>query len=92
MRYLFTKENSNFNSLEIENPAIDVVGLAESNPNIIDINFITLKYSVEINLITQSAKFGLILENVQAESLDFNNEGAKMPAQVLAALNEQFAV
>lgn len=80
------------NNLEIENPTIDIVGLMQGNPNIIDIDFITLLYSVDIILTTDSAKFGMTLENVKAESLNFNNEGAKMPLQVLTALNEQYAV
>lgn len=80
------------NNLEIENPTIEIVGLMQGNPNIIDIDFITLLYSVDIILTTDSAKFGMTLENVKAESLNFNNEGSKMPQQVLTALNEQFAI
>ena len=92
MKYLFTLENSNFNNLEIENPEIEVVGLAEGNPDIVAIDFPTKLYSVSIVLNTPSARYGLILGNVKAESLNFENEGGKMPAQVLAALNEQFGV
>ena len=80
------------NYLEIKDPIIEVNGLSEGNPDITSIDFITLKYSVNIILITGTAKFGMTLDNIQAESLDFNNEGAKMPDQVLTALNEQFAV
>jgi len=80
------------NNLEIENPTIEIVGLNVGNPNIIDINFQTKKYSIEILLlITDGAKFGLVLENVQAESLDWTS-GQNLPLQVLTALNEQFAI
>lgn len=80
------------NNLEITDPTIEVIGLINGNPKVTNIDFLTLMYSVEIKLITTSAKFGMILENVQAESLDFNNEGAKMTVQVLTALNEQYLV
>ena len=49
-------------------------------------------YSVEIKLITETSKFGMILENVQAESLNFNAESSKMSEQVLTSLNEQYLV
>ena len=92
MKYLFTQENSNFNNLELTDPTIEIVGLSVGNPDIIKIDFQNLKYSVNILLITPTAKFGLLLENVQSESLNFENEGAKMPEQVLTALNAQFGV
>lgn len=80
------------NSLEIVNPTIQIKGLNVGNPKVLAIDFITLKYSVDINLITENVNFGMALENVQAESLDFKNDGANMPQQVLTALNEQFAI
>lgn len=92
MKYLFTQENSNFNNLELTDPTIEIVGLSVGNPDIIKIDFQNLKYSVNILLITPTAKFGLLLENVQSESLNFENEGAKIPEQVLTALNAQFGV
>tara|TARA_R110002167_G_scaffold24774_5_gene86667 strand:- start:1339 stop:1620 length:282 start_codon:yes stop_codon:yes gene_type:complete len=92
MKYLFTQENSNFNNLELTDPTIEIVGLSIGNPDIIKIDFNTLRYSLNVLLITPSSKFGLLLGNVQSESLNFESEGAKMPAQVLKALNEQFGV
>lgn len=89
MKYKFSWLNS---GLEITDPTIEIVGLNVGNPNILDIDFITLKYSVEIILITESVRLRVHLENIQAESLDFNNEGAKMPSQVLTALNAQYAI
>lgn len=80
------------NNLEIIDPIIEVVGLVNGNPKITNIDFLTLMYSVEIKLITESSKFGMILENIQAESLNFNAESSKMNEQVLTALNEQFLV
>jgi hypothetical protein len=91
MKYLFTYENSNFENLEIENPTIEIVGLNVGNPNISKIDFKTKKYSIEILLIIPDAKFGLTLENVQSESLDWTG-GDNLPQQVLDALNKQFGV
>ena len=89
MKYLIPFLNNN---IEIIDPTIEIKGLNVGNPKILDIDFVTLKYSVDIKLITNNATFGMALENIQAESLDFNNEGAKMPMQVLTALNNQFLI
>lgn len=79
------------NNLEIKNPTIEIVGLAEGNPNISNIDFVTKKYSIEILLKTENATFGMTLNDVQAESLDWTT-GQNLPLQVLTALNEQFSV
>ena len=79
------------NNLEIKNPTIEIVGLADGNPNISNIDFVTKKYSIEILLKTENATFGMTLNDVQAESLDWTT-GQNLPLQVLTALNEQFSV
>lgn len=89
MIYVIEKVNG---LAEIVDPIIEIVGLSKNNPAITSIDFPTLKYDVDILLIIDGrAKFLLNLTGVQAESLDFSTEGAKMPAQVLEALNVQFA-
>jgi len=79
------------NNLEIINPNIEIVGLNVENPKISNINFKTKKYSIDILLITDNAKFGMTLENVQATSLDWAS-GQDLHLQVLTALNEQFSI
>lgn len=76
---------------EIKNPTIEIVNLDIGNPNISNINFQTKKHSIEIHLVTPRCTYGLLLDNVQAESLDWTS-GQDLPAQVLIALNEQFGV
>ena len=89
MNYLIPFLNG---QIEIENPTIDVVGLSIGNPNIVGIDFITKKYNVSILLTTNTAKFTMILNGVQAESLNFDSQGSKIPEQVLTALNAQFGI
>lgn len=88
MNYLITGLNTD---LEIINPTIEIVGLADGNPKITNIDFPTKKYNIDIILMTENARFGMNLTNVQAVSLDWAS-GQDLPLQVLTALNEQFAV
>jgi len=94
MNYKFDWLN---NGLEIVNPDLEIVGLKGGNPSIHNINFITLKYHADIILTVKDAegkittKFGLRLENIQAESLNWES-GQDLPEQVLTALNSQFSV
>lgn len=88
MNYKLEYLNSN---LEIINPKIEIVGLSVGNPDIKNINFLNKKYSVNIILTTDTAVFGVLLNDVQATSLDWTS-GQNLPEQVLKALNEQFGV
>mgnify|MGYP005992169137 CR=1 FL=1 len=88
MNYIIEKLNG---KIEIENPTIEVVGLILGNPDISNINFVTKKYSIVVELITNDAKFEFVLNDVQALSLDWT-DGQNIPEQVLTALNEQFGV
>lgn len=89
MNYIIPKLNG---QTEIISPKLEVVGLSEGNPKIYNIDFITLQYSIDIILEVDNARFGLTLNNVQAESLNWENAGANIQSQVLVALNEQFGV
>lgn len=88
MKYIFPNLN---NGLEITDPVIEIVGLNEGNPNIHKPNFIDKTFSIDIHLITDNCKFGLCLDNVQAEVMSFN-DGSLLNTQVLTALNKQFGV
>ena len=95
MIYIFSKENNgSFDNLELVDPTIEIVGLTEGNPNIQDINFNTLNYSIEIVLKiaidSKVSKYVLMLENVKADTLDWTS-GQDLPGQVLEALNTQFS-
>jgi len=89
MKYIIQHLNG---ETEITPTEIEIVGLNIGNPNISNIEFQTKKYSIEIKLITEGCTFGLLLDNVQAESMNFNEEGGKIQNQVLTALNEQYGV
>ncbi len=94
MIYKFTPENNEQGlNLEIENPTIEVIGLADGNPDLVmPLDFINNRYNINIKLITPSVRVILTLRNVQAESMDMASQGADIPSQVLTALNEQFAI
>jgi hypothetical protein len=89
MKYLFEHLNG---GLEITDPIIEIIGLSVGNPKTFNHDYINNRYGVNILLITQSVTYGLGLENIQAEEMVLAENGPKMPAQVLKALNEQFGV
>ena len=89
MNYIINHLNG---QTEITPNTIEIVGLNVGNPNISNINFQTKMFSVEVLLITDKCTFGLVLDNVQAESLNFATEGGKIYSQVLTALDNQYGV
>ncbi len=77
---------------EIIDPTIEIVGYKNGNPAVLDIDFPTKKYSVEIRLIVPGATLAHVLTNVQAESLNFDAQANKMMSQVIAALDQQYLI
>ena len=81
------------NSLEIVNPTIEIIGLAQGNPRTTRHDYPNFLYDVDVRLYSVgNYDFIINLKNVTAESWDLKSQGAKMPLQVLTALNEQFAI
>lgn len=78
--------------LEIVDPTIEIMGLAQGNPKTFDHDYINNRYGVHVYLWNNGVRFHHALENVQAESMNMNENGQLMPQQVLTALNEQFAI
>lgn len=84
MTYRFDWLNS---GLDIIDPVVEIV-LSPSSPNITKVDVVLLQYSVEIRLVTPQAKYGLILDQVQAASLDWNQQGVLMMDQILTRLED----
>lgn len=75
-------------NIEIVDPELTIVGLAEGNPRIPFIDFPIKKYSVNIILKTDTAKFGLLLEGVQSVSLNWEDGSNDITAQVWERLGD----
>jgi len=78
--------------LEMTNPLIEVVGLDNGNPAISNPNMIDKTYSCDIIIHTTNASLALRLNNIKANSMNLENEGANIQNQIETALIEQFGV
>lgn len=82
--------------LEITDPVIEII-LSPQAPNITKVDVVNIQYSIEIELVnyksdgTDLMRYGMILDKVQAESLNWSQAGALMMDQILTRL-EDFAV
>ena len=93
MTYKFTEENNiDFKDLEVTDPTIEIIGLSVGNPKTFNHDYPNSRYSVWITLITENSRTTHALHNVQAESMNMEENGANIPLQVLNALNTQFAI
>lgn len=79
--------------LAITDPIIEIIS-TEQDPNITNVKVVSLQYSIQIELVVYKEdgsdliRYGMILDQVQAQSLDWEQEGALMMNQIITRLSD----
>ena len=81
----------NWGTLDIIDPELEIV-FSDENPKITGVHIQDIQYDIDIVLVSDGVRFGLNLKKVQAESLDWQEEGANMRNQIWSKLEENLVI